>query len=195
MITYSVVVNEARLLGDGVRAQRRGRPGTLCCPPVIDPVEAWTYEKSSNPATGTVVVPGDSITYTIPIANTGGVALTGKTVVDDMSDVLDGATLTAGPTATSGSVTRRMSAATPWTGDLAVDQVVTVTARVQVRAGVPDRRWRIIGNQSAARRPEQRVRPGGTLPGPDHARGARLGRLKEARCHRRRPGRRCTTCG
>jgi uncharacterized repeat protein (TIGR01451 family)/fimbrial isopeptide formation D2 family protein len=58
---------------------------------------AWTLAKTSDPATGTVVKPGDIITYTLTVKNTGPVVLSGANVSDDLSDVVDDATLGALP--------------------------------------------------------------------------------------------------
>ncbi len=54
---------------------------------------AWTLNKSSDPESGTVVVPGSTITYTLEVDNTAEVLLQGATVTDDLSDVLDNATI------------------------------------------------------------------------------------------------------
>jgi large repetitive protein len=61
------------------------------------PVPAWTLEKSSDPVTGTEVDPGEKVTYTLTVVNTSETGLVDATVVDDLSDVLDDATLDAVP--------------------------------------------------------------------------------------------------
>ncbi|MGZ4493255.1 MAG: DUF7927 domain-containing protein [Nocardioides sp.] len=61
----------------------------------------WLVSKSSDPATGSTVQPGDVITYTVTATKTGGVDPTGVTVLDDLSQVLDHATLVPGSVVTS----------------------------------------------------------------------------------------------
>jgi uncharacterized repeat protein (TIGR01451 family) len=56
----------------------------------------WTLEKSSDPVSGSTVDPGDRITYTITAAKLAGVDPTDLVVTDDLSAVLDNATLVAG---------------------------------------------------------------------------------------------------
>ena len=77
-------------------------PGSADCP-VATPdchttehyTPAWTLTKTSDPATGSTVQPGDSVTYTLHALNTSKATVEGATAVDDLSDVLDDATLDA----------------------------------------------------------------------------------------------------
>jgi uncharacterized repeat protein (TIGR01451 family) len=55
---------------------------------------AWTLTKTSDPGSGATVEPGDRVTYTLTVDNTGPVALAGAVVTDDMSDLLDDADIT-----------------------------------------------------------------------------------------------------
>ncbi|MGF3052688.1 DUF5979 domain-containing protein [Microbacterium sp. YY-03] len=57
------------------------------------PVPAWSLTKSSNPASGSAVVPGQDVTYTLTITNTGPVAIDSATAVDDLTAVLEHADL------------------------------------------------------------------------------------------------------
>src|SRR5690606_6678667 len=96
----------------------------------IDPSSAYTVTKWSDASDP--VLPGDIITYTVEVENTGGAALTGATFSDDLSGVLDDATLDeASLTASSGTALFSGSVLT-WTGDLDVDQVATITYSVTV---------------------------------------------------------------
>jgi uncharacterized repeat protein (TIGR01451 family) len=67
-----------------------------------DQPAAWSAVKSSTPGSGEVL-PGSQITYAITATPTGGVPATAVTIVDDLSDVLDDATLVTGPTASTGT--------------------------------------------------------------------------------------------
>ena len=66
---------------------------------------SWTLAKQSDPATGTTVLPGGTITYTLTATNTSDAAITGMTVTDDLTDVLDDAAVgTITPSAGTASV-------------------------------------------------------------------------------------------
>ncbi|MEP9383076.1 SpaA isopeptide-forming pilin-related protein [Nocardioides cheoyonin] len=66
----------------------------------------WTVVKSSNPASGSSVQPGTVITYTVTASLLSGTTASGLTIVDDLSDVLDDASLVAGSvTASTGEHT------------------------------------------------------------------------------------------
>lgn len=69
----------------------------------------WKVVKTSDPASGASVLPGQTINYTITVTHTGGVAATDITLTDDLTHVLDNATLQGEPdpfTASTGTVTR-----------------------------------------------------------------------------------------
>ena len=54
--------------------------------------------KSSDPASGSTVSPGDTITYTLTVHNDSAATVSGAVVTDDLSAVLNNATLgTVGP--------------------------------------------------------------------------------------------------
>lgn len=76
----------------------------------------WTVTKSSSPASGATVRPGDVITYTLRVNHTGGVLPTGISIPDDLSDVLDDADLVGSAVATAGSSTLDATLLT-WTLD------------------------------------------------------------------------------
>lgn len=63
------------------------------CVAVPDPA-SWVLEKSASPATGSTVQPGSTVTYTLKVTNTGEINLFDAVVVDDLSKVLNNATLT-----------------------------------------------------------------------------------------------------
>lgn len=135
-ITYSVTVHGAQQLGDGRLINVVGSPGCddfAACTTTHD-VGDYTYSKTSNPAPGTDVRPGQTVTYTILVSQIGAAPQTGVTVADDLSGVLDDAGWVGDQTASSGTVTRSGNTLT-WTGDLALGQVVTVTYSVVVALG------------------------------------------------------------
>lgn len=63
----------------------------------------WTISKSSSPASGSTVLPGSLITYTLTATHTGGVDPVDVVITDDLSDVLDDATLEGTPSASVGN--------------------------------------------------------------------------------------------
>ncbi|MEU0517986.1 putative Ig domain-containing protein [Streptosporangium sp. NPDC006007] len=75
--------------------------------------------------------PGGKVTYTVTVGNTGSSALTGVTVTDPLSDVLDDAAYNADATATAGTVSFTTPTLT-WSGNLAAGATVTVTYSVTV---------------------------------------------------------------
>ena len=94
--------------------------------PVLE--RGLTIAKSSTPTTA---FPGDDVSYTLTISNTGATAENGVTVTDDLADVLDDATSNGAPSASTGSAVIVGNVLT-WTGDLAVGDTVTVTYDVTV---------------------------------------------------------------
>lgn len=63
------------------------------CSQPTAPVPTWTLSKSADVDPGTQVKAGDTITYTLTATNTGKTKLKGAQAVDDLSKVLDAATL------------------------------------------------------------------------------------------------------
>ncbi len=56
----------------------------------------WSFFKSANPASGSTVVPGTVITYTVTAVRSSGVPATNVVITDDLSGVLPHATLVDG---------------------------------------------------------------------------------------------------
>ncbi|WP_243229674.1 hypothetical protein [Microbacterium sp. CIAB417] len=136
-VTYSVtVVPEGDLTLRNVVAP----PPGIRCVPTEGQDEACTTEhlkgrfefsKTSDPAPGSEVHEGDIVTYTVTVAQVGPAAVASASVVDDISAVLPVASWNDDAKASSGTVTR-IGDEVRWTGDLAVEQVVTITYSVTV---------------------------------------------------------------
>ncbi|HYG83255.1 MAG TPA: GEVED domain-containing protein [Verrucomicrobiae bacterium] len=142
-IEYTVTLNGPEDLGDGILENGLIAPG---CPnpPIYDPahpdydpdcvtvtpVEAWVARKTVSP-TGNAQ-PGDSLTYSVTVENTGQTDLTGVSVADNLTDDLDDATYNNNPSPATG-----VSYAAPtlsWTGDLQVSETHTFSYTMTVKA-------------------------------------------------------------
>ena len=76
--------------------------------------------------------PGDTVNYTITIADTGQTAYAGATVTDSLAGVLDDATYDNDAVATGGGTVSFAAPDLTWTGDLSPGATVTVTYSVSV---------------------------------------------------------------
>ncbi|QAY63288.1 hypothetical protein ET495_08545 [Xylanimonas allomyrinae] len=98
--------------------------------------------KASSPASGAVVAGGDTISYSVTARNGGNTELDPVTLVDDLADVLDDATLVEGSLA---ATVDAQAADAPvlegttltWTGRVPPGSSVTVTYQVTVKDGLP----------------------------------------------------------
>ncbi|WP_081900734.1 DUF7927 domain-containing protein [Allokutzneria albata] len=140
-ITYSVTVKSPNT-GDHklVNAVTSETPGGNCPPGSTDPACSKTTlvpgmainkevdKKSANP--------GDKVTYTVTVTNTGQTTLTGASFVDDLSNVLDDAVYNADVTASVGGATYAAPRLT-WTGDLKVGESAKITYSVTVKSPNP----------------------------------------------------------
>ena len=95
-ISFTAVVNEGEW---GVSIRNVATPDDAGeCPPdectTEHPTPSYTLAKSSDPADGTTVKAGQTVTYTLTATNTSEGVLTGAIATDDLSDILDNATLT-----------------------------------------------------------------------------------------------------
>lgn len=151
VITYSVTVNEADQLTDGILTNTIA--GSPNCPtaPITNPddpayveecaprnyIAAFTVRKEADPAEGSTVHSEDVVTYMVTIENTGALGFTDFTFDDDLSDVLDDARFieesvsispeSAGTTTLSGDMLT-------FDGDVAVGEAVTITYAARVNA-------------------------------------------------------------
>ncbi|WP_275291750.1 hypothetical protein [Amycolatopsis sp. La24] len=135
-ITYSVTVKNP-VTGDHklVNTVTSTTPGSNCAAGSTDPrcgtttpVSGIRISKTADPASAK---PGDTVKYTVTVANTGQTPLSGATFTDDLSKVLDDASYAGDAAASSGSVSYAAPRLT-WTGDLPVGGTATVTYSVKV---------------------------------------------------------------
>ena len=100
-------------------------------------VQLGTYSvtKSANPAEGSSVDSGSNVTYTLTIKNTGATGLNNLKIDDDLTDVLDDATLVGTPTVNPSSAgTAGVTGNTlEFAGDLTAGQTVTVAYTVKIK--------------------------------------------------------------
>ncbi|MCM2390750.1 SpaA isopeptide-forming pilin-related protein [Streptomyces albipurpureus] len=93
----------------------------------------WTLSKTSDPASGTTVNAGDTITYTLTVANDSQYPVHGIALTDNLSDVLDDATFGSFTDADDGRAVRASDDTITWNVDeLAAGATRTVTYTVTV---------------------------------------------------------------
>jgi uncharacterized repeat protein (TIGR01451 family) len=129
-LTYQVTVTRdgATLRNTAAPVSAGGQCPTSCSTTSGTP--AWTLGKSSNPASGSTVAAGDTITYTLRATNTSAVPVTGATATDDLTGVLAAADVTI----TDSELTRTGTTLTWAIPTLAPGQTRTVTYTAAVRA-------------------------------------------------------------
>ncbi len=152
-VTYSVKVN-ADVVG-GVFVNNFVVPGTtppVDPPEVCDPatqlctthpvkVPGFTVAKAADPVSGTNVAAGQTITYTVTGANTGNTTLDPVVLTDDLSKVLDNATLVDGSLKATvdgvdGAAPTLSGTTLTWTGALEAGKSVVLTYQVKINDGV-----------------------------------------------------------
>ncbi|MEV7005460.1 putative Ig domain-containing protein [Streptosporangium sp. NPDC051022] len=161
-VTYTVTVRDPdpgdRSLTAAVTSGAQGSTcpvggsNPACASTIAVLIPALAVSTVADRATAT---PGDTVRFTVTIANTGQTPYTGTSVTDSLAQVLDDATYGGNASADSGSVALTGSDLT-WTGDLAVGATVTVTYTVTVRDPDPgDKTIRSVVTSAA---------PGSTCP-------------------------------
>jgi fimbrial isopeptide formation D2 family protein/uncharacterized repeat protein (TIGR01451 family) len=141
-ITYVVTVKAQEDRGDDRADNFLVNPGETPpeeCDPDSDectstPMPNVTPSKSVDPASGTSVAAGDELTYTLTFVNDGeGDGTVDYT--DHLTDVLDDAEITDGPTSSAASVTATLGGETiAVTGTVPAGETITVTYTVTVGA-------------------------------------------------------------
>jgi uncharacterized repeat protein (TIGR01451 family) len=136
--TYSVTVHNpdtgGKLLVNFVTSTDPGstcpldspNPGCTVTIPVLTP--ALTITQAASSATAT---PGQKVTYTITVTDTGQTPYTGATVTDGLTGVIDDSAYNQDAAATTGTVTFTSPNLT-WTGNLTPGQAATITFTVTV---------------------------------------------------------------
>jgi uncharacterized repeat protein (TIGR01451 family) len=111
--------------------------GMVITNPVLREFGSWTATKTSDPASGAVVIPGQTVTYSVTVDSTGDVPVHDVVVTDDLSAVLPHATMgtvtaPAGTTATVDTAEQRLV----WTvGTVPNGESRTLTYQVTVNRG------------------------------------------------------------
>ncbi|MCW2427631.1 fimbrial isopeptide formation D2 family protein/uncharacterized repeat protein (TIGR01451 family) [Rhodococcus erythropolis] len=148
VLTYEVKVNDGvaagTVLNNKVTGTAKPPTGPEITPPSVETnhsVPGFTVAKTADPAPGTGVNAGQTITYTVTGANTGKTTLDPVVLTDDLSKVLDNATLVAGSlkaTVDGGpaAVPTLSGTMLSWTGALEAGKSVVLTYQVKVNDGV-----------------------------------------------------------
>jgi len=110
----------------------------------------WTVTKSSNPASGSTVSPGDVVTYTLTARVLTGSRVAQVRLTDDLSDVLDDATWVSGSVTTSAGKAVRSGDRLTWRID-ALTGRQTLSYQVRVKAGAAGGRlYNVVAAPGAA---------------------------------------------
>ncbi|MGW4132961.1 DUF7927 domain-containing protein [Amycolatopsis japonica] len=135
-VTYSVKVTKSEGDGKLTNVITSDTPGGNCPPGSKDPKCGTTTPLSSLKIKKTVdkteAKPGEVVTYTVTVENTGQAVVDDATFTDDLSQVLDDATFDGTAKASMGTVTYSAPKLT-WKGELKPGEKATVTYAVTVR--------------------------------------------------------------
>jgi uncharacterized repeat protein (TIGR01451 family)/LPXTG-motif cell wall-anchored protein len=102
---------------------------------VLVQVGSYDTNKTANPAEGSVVSPGQDVTYTVTIQNTGATPLVNLKIDDDLSNVLDDAIIEGSPTVipSSAGSASVVGNTLEFVGDVAAGQSVAVNYTVKIK--------------------------------------------------------------
>jgi uncharacterized repeat protein (TIGR01451 family) len=141
------------------RALARNGAVTLDSDTITASAPALTITKTADVSQ---TAPGDTVHYTITVADTGETPYIGATLTDSLTDVLDDAAYDNDAKATAGTVSFTSPNLT-WTGDLAAGATATITYSVTVND--PDTGNLILANTVSSATPGSNCPPGGSDPG------------------------------
>lgn len=102
---------------------------------VLVQLGSYTVTKDANPPDGSAVESGDTVTYTLNIKNTSNGDLSNLKIDDDLTDILDDATIEGTPTvmpASAGTATIQGDLL-EFIGNLSTNQTVHVTYKVKIK--------------------------------------------------------------
>ena len=148
VLTYEVKVNDGvaagTVLNNKVTGTAKPPTGPDITPPPVETnhsVPGFTVAKTADPASGTGVNAGQTITYTVTGTNTGKTTLNPVVLTDDLSKVLDNATLVDGSLkatvdGAAAAAPTLSGTALSWTGVLEPGKSVVLTYQVKINAGV-----------------------------------------------------------
>ncbi|WP_311052895.1 isopeptide-forming domain-containing fimbrial protein [Rhodococcus qingshengii] len=150
VLTYQVKINDGVaggvLINNKVTGTAKPPTGPEITPPPVTTehpvkVPGFTVAKAADPASGTNVAAGQTITYTVTGANTGNTTLDPVVLTDDLSKVLDNATLVDGSLKATvdgaAAAAPTLSGTTlSWTGVLEAGKSVVLTYQVKINDGV-----------------------------------------------------------
>ena len=150
VLTYQVKINDGVvggvLINNKVTGTAKPPTGPEITPPPVTtehPVQVpgFTVAKAADPASGTNVAAGQTITYTVTGANTGNTTLDPVVLTDDLSKVLDNAALVDGSLKATvdgvdGAAPTLSGTTLTWTGVLEAGKSVVLTYQVKINAGV-----------------------------------------------------------
>ncbi|QSE41204.1 isopeptide-forming domain-containing fimbrial protein [Rhodococcus erythropolis] len=148
VLTYEVKVNDGvaagTVLNNKVTGTAKPPTGPDITPPSVETnhlVPGFTVAKTADPVSGTNVAAGQTITYTVTGANTGNTTLDPVVLTDDLSKVLDNATLVDGSLKATvdgapATVPTLSGTTLSWTGALEAGKSVVLTYQVKINDGV-----------------------------------------------------------
>ncbi|WP_233405618.1 isopeptide-forming domain-containing fimbrial protein [Rhodococcus sp. Ni2] len=150
VLTYQVKVNAGvaagTVLNNKVTGTAKPPTGPEITPPPVTTehpvkVPGFTVAKAADPASGTNVAAGQTITYTVTGANTGNTTLDPVVLTDDLSKVLDNAALVDGSLKATvdgvdGAAPSLAGTTLSWTGALEAGKSVVLTYQVKINDGV-----------------------------------------------------------
>ncbi|MBT2226559.1 S-layer family protein [Nonomuraea sp. NEAU-A123] len=167
-LTASLTVNNPHTGGNTMTSSiTSATPGNTCPVGGTNPACTTTVTildpqlSITTTADVATIKPGETVTYTVAIANTGPTAYTGASVTDSLVRVLPDAVYNNDATATTGTLSYTSPDLT-WTGDLAIGASATITYTVTVKN--PDPGDKILTNTTTSTALGNNCPTGGTAP-------------------------------